>query len=121
MKLEAGMYVRLKGFEADAFGKLHKQVEDSLEWIVACEDGFYNFNPIHDFEKVSNNIIDLIEVGDIIAIKENIDKFKQVFILGIYELELLNQIKSKIEKNELILDRILTKEQYEKMSYKIGE
>ena len=71
--------------------------------------------------KPSYEVTDLIEVGDIIAIKENIDKYAQVFILGIYEPQLLNEIKSKIDRNELILDSVLTKEQFESMKYEVYE
>lgn len=69
--------------------------------------------------KGSYDITNLIEVGDVIAIKEDIDKFSQVFILGIYEQELLKEIKSKIESGKLILDRVLTKEQFEREAYKL--
>lgn len=34
---------------------------------------------------------------------------------------LLNEIKSKIDRNELILDSVLTKEQFESMKYEVYE
>lgn len=119
-KLKEGMYVRTK------YGiTQYKEYDTTLGKIVCMpikngtEGIFANIEDI--IGEPSHNIIDLIEVGDVIAIKEDIDRFAQVFILGIYEPTLLKEIKTKLESGKLILDRILTKEQFEKESYKVGE
>lgn len=67
----------------------------------------------------SHNIIDLIEVGDVLAIKENIDNFKQTFILGVYEQELLDNIKIKLLDGSLKIVGVLTREQFEREVYKV--
>ena len=69
----------------------------------------------------SFNIIDLIKVGAVIALKEGIDKFAQIFILGIYEPALLKEIKAKIKSDKSILELIVTKEQFEEMSCKVSD
>ncbi len=130
MKLEVGMYVRTKygiakiiktDFINEYLDKPFLVVDRELEigLIGGNDESLCDKKDI--IGKPSYEVTDLIEVGDIIAIKENIDKYAQVFILGIYEPQLLNEIKSKIDRNELILDSVLTKEQFESMKYEVYE
>lgn len=120
MELKEGMYVRTK------YGiTQYKEYETTMGKLlcIPVKDGSNGF--FADVEDIigepSYDLLNLLEVGDVIAIKEDIDKFSQVFILGIYEAALLKEIKSKIESGKLILDGILTKEQFELYSYKVGE
>ena len=126
MKLEVGMYVRLHG-------KIGK-----IEHICMCEQcklrGFYE--PVVDFGhegsdyvsiywkddlKASHNIIDLIEVGDYVngccvteITKFPKDNFKTIIT------ETSNGFEDETEwfRNEEI-ESIVTKEQFESMSYKV--
>ena len=116
MKPEVGMYVRTRL----GIGK----IINVSECNVAVEFSKTNtlvlpISPIN-IKKASFDITDLIEIGDVIAIKESIDKFEQIFILGLYELELIKEIKAKIKSSKLILESIVTKEQFESMKYRIG-
>ena len=120
MKIEVGMYMRTND------GKICKITKFTYPDVrlTHLKGTVYTDNGIYwgmDILKTSHNIIDLIEVGDVIAIKEDIDKFSQVFILGIYEPALLKEIKARVESHKLIIDRIVTKEQFEQVSYKVGE
>ncbi len=130
MELEVGMYVRTNygiakiiktDFINEYLDKPFLVVDRELEigLIGGNDESLCDKKDI--IGKPSYEVTDLIEVGDIIAIKENIDKYAQVFILGIYEPQLLNEIKSKIDRNELILDSVLTKEQFESMKYEVYE
>lgn len=70
------------------------------------------------------NIIDLVEVGDILVIKDFVDEACMIFT-DIYliqnEQQLLN-VKNDLEKNKnKKLYSIITKEQFSCMEYKIGE
>lgn len=72
----------------------------------------------------SPNIIDLIEVGDVLVVKDFVDEACMIFT-DIYliqnEQQLIN-IKSDLEKNKnKKLYSIVTSEQFSQMEYRIGE
>lgn len=72
----------------------------------------------------SPKIIDLIEVGDVLVVKDFVDEACMIFT-DIYliqnEQQLIN-IKSDLEKNKnKKLYSIVTSEQFSQMEYKIGE
>lgn len=74
--------------------------------------------------KSSPNIIDLIEVGDVLVVKDFVDEACMIFT-DIYliqnEQQLIN-IKSDLEKNKnKKLYSIVTSEQFSQMEYRIGE
>lgn len=76
-----------------------------------------------DYES-SQNIIDLIEVGDVLVVKDFVDEACMIFT-DIYliqnEQQLIN-IKSDLEKNKnKKLYSIVTSEQFSQMEYRIGE
>ena len=73
--------------------------------------------------KSSPNIIDLIEVGDVLVVKDFVDEACMIFT-DIYliqnEQQLIN-IKSDLEKNKnKKLYSIVTSEQFSQMEYRIG-
>ena len=127
MKIEAGMYVRTKKGIAKVtdiddldnvawtdrkdiyFGVIKDYI--SLEWKIYDDDTVLN---------VSHNIIDLIEINDIVQIKESIDNYSKSYFIGIDEKTTLQAMKERIENNNLILESVLTKEQFENNCYKIG-
>lgn len=125
-ELEAGMYVRLKGLDR-CFGKLDSQVEDSHLWTVKIQDGYYDLNPLYDFEKASHNIVDLIEVGDILlvnGIKYTVLQDKKHFENKLYieritceGLPRFTTIKHLFSENQI--EGILIHEQFEREAYKV--
>lgn len=126
MELKEGMYVRTdNGQITKNYGEFYEPSVDIGVGIMEEINGVWIDKEHVDYidkkhiVKASFNIIDLIEVGDVIAIKEDIDRFARVFILGIYEPVLLKEVKAKLESRNLILDRVLTKEQFEREAYKI--
>lgn len=123
-KLEVGMYVRIKGYDDVAFGKLHEQVEDSHLWTVETKDGYYDLSPEYDFEKASFNIIDLIEVGDILHSKYDNEWWTVQEHQGPKE-PLWIQTEWEVIENEKeffeTFDEIITKEQAKSVSYKVGD
>ena len=123
MKLEEGMYVRTKTL---GICKLYREFfEDSVDVEIGIFpeiDGFFideeeiNYIEKDDISKASYNLIDLIEVGDYVNGKEvmAISEFKNgsryiEFDEGRYLCKNY-QIKS-----------IVTKEQFESMSYEVKE
>ena len=105
MKLEAGMYVRCDG-------RILKLDEHNIEgWKM-----YFEFIGTDNFQ-ASNNIIDLIEVGDyvngsyiqeIISIKNN-----EMKCMLDSDYELISTIKNED------IETILTKEQFSQMEYKV--
>ena len=116
MKLKEGMYVRTKNGIIDKViidykGKCNSPNCNCKH--VSCQ---YNYYDEVDIINASHNIIDLIEVGDYVNGREVVDIFYDAndnvindCVLGsiVYDN---NEIKS-----------IITKEQMEQMSYKVGE
>ena len=116
MKLETNMYVRTKD------GIITKIIDNRDNVIIKTDD--YTTHLRSKVIKASYNIIDLIEVGDyvngslVIEIRDYTDdNIKRIatersamYSVTIREDELLNNLKS-----------IVTKEQFESMSYKVGE
>ena len=81
---------------------------------------------VNDIKKASNNIIDLIEVGDYV----NGAKVDEIVYIGHglpQDLEICFRYKYAFEKDDVYtlkekdIKSILTKEQFESMSYKVGE
>ena len=123
MKLEVGMYVRTKkgliakyiGFEDFTYN-----FDSEIYWFYE----YYNdYIYEEDFEewfekrvvKTSHNIIDLIEIGDIVVSLNgaNILEYNLTTLSNIDELKDLWNIQRNIKS-------IVTKEQFECMSYKVG-
>lgn len=104
MKLKEGMYVRTKG------GKIYQLTELDLQFEMTKQTT----------AKASNNIIDLIEVGDIITYEFptglGMLKYENVTVLP----ELLNVLKNGENNHEYTILSIVTKEQFESMSYKVN-
>jgi len=132
MKLEVGMYVRTE-FGIGSYIKDYTNSQ-GLTWRVL--EGCYNLDNQEDFAtlfcdceiiKASHNIIDLIEVGDYVNGKlvNSLPLFKNEFIYG----EAVNGVKyikgivgTPIEDNkDNFIKTIVTKEQFESMSYKVGD
>lgn len=123
MKLEVGMYCRYKNFQNKIkIGKICEIIpaDDMIvyDYIILEHDGLLE----HDIINASFDIIDILEVGDIIRYR--IDKVPletKGYLTGVIDItdeEMLENIKE--DKNYHVL-QILTKEQFEEMSYKVKE
>ena len=124
MKLEVGMYVRTKGGFIDKIISFKSTISNDY---VELEDEYYANKK--DILKASNNIIDLIEVGDYV----NGYKVVEIGDLSCYD----NRIGSKYIEIDFNVENdnehwceditlqnpdiksIVTKEQFESMQYKV--
>lgn len=110
MKLEVGMYVRT----LNGIVKIDK-IQDN---VMKDTKGYLHYG---DFVKASYNIIDLIKSKDIILGKDG--KIYQCW--KIYKDYVFTYSKNKqgqtITLVDYQIDKILTKEQFEQMAYKMGE
>lgn len=118
MKLEVGMYVRTK---RDGIGKiisLNVGVEDDECCFIELSKRRTGIKE-HNILKASHNIIDLIEVGDYVNGIEVTSVRKTVegnILIGLEDMFGFTKFD-----NEYEIKSIVTKEQFESMSYKVGE
>ena len=110
-KLEEGMYVRTKWGYICKIININDFREPSMKYgVEASYLKDIMFIGDDDILKASHNIIDLIEVGDYVNGYEVTSK-DQFLGFGNHDWYMLdNEIKS-----------IVTKEQFESMSYKVGD
>lgn len=114
MKLEVGMYCRYKNFQNKikiAKIKGIKKADEVFQYDYMTfdnDDGELETNII----KASFNIIDLIEVGDYVN-GAKVNRFKKDYIV-IHEIWSGREYLSNEE-----IKTIVTKEQFEQMSYKV--
>ena len=118
LELKENMYVRTN----DGYINKIKKV-NQFNVLVDGRDLFgEELNiPNNEITKVSYNIIDILECGDIISFYEDIDNYKKQYVIGIPDLITLDKIKDKITNDNIRLVSILTKEKMGQMAYKVGE
>ena len=107
-ELEVGMYVRTK------FGVIDKCVSTIVDYskeLIQCETREISK---HQITKVRHSIIDLVQVGDYV----NGLKVRGITDFGL-SVTMFGDIPEILEENEI--KSIVTKEQFESMSYKIGD
>lgn len=120
-KLEVGHFIRtIKGI-----GRIEEITEDRTEIYFNCDTGLtisfikkdFTQEEMAQYYKHSDNIIDLIEVGDYVNGREiiNIDCYEYENELFFDTNETINSFVNKDIKS------IVTKEQFESISYKLGD
>ena len=126
MKLEVGMFVRTK---YNGIGKIVEYINDPTHYFFKCYKLDRDCSNCEEYiteadviEEPSHNIMDLIEVGDVIEVKE----FKGKYEVRQFGLELSIVKEDTIYNlNSLLctlnIKTIVTKEQFEQMQYKVGE
>ena len=141
-KLEPNMYVRTKN------GSIDKITDIAEEWyqregdedekpykIYKLNNTYYDDEFDEDtnwfladfFIKASNNIIDLIEAGDILEI--NNEKYEVIYDESYEKLGILIPSKKELSIRHSALEyifkkykvSIVTKEQFESMEYRLGD
>ena len=126
--MKVGDYVRFKTLSREIkIGKVIEIIEPDKESMkkYCVYDLDNNEVTVDNYViKSSPNIIDLIEVGDVLVVKDFVDEACMIFT-DIYliqnEQQLIN-IKSDLEKNKnKKLYSIVTSEQFSQMEYRIGE
>ena len=115
MKLEVGMYVRFKTLSNEVKIGQIQLIDNSIYELDNNEVTADKY-----IIKASHNIIDLIEVGDVIEVKE----FKGKYEVRQFGLELSIVKEDTIYNlNSLLctlnIKTIVTKEQFEKMQYSL--
>lgn len=116
MELKEGMYVRTKkGIFQITNDKTF--IENKIEYIAV--NGRYTCIDVNTIIKASNNVIDLIEVGDFISYIYP----SGLGILGFEDVKvtegLLNILQNGKNNHEYTIKSIVTKEQFESMEYSL--
>lgn len=128
-KIETGEYVRTKEGFIYRIEDGEEFFEDSVDigiGIIPDIEGKWvdkehlNYIDKRDIKKHSKNLIDLIEVGDVIEIKECVSCFRNVEKIPIFDIGTLIAIKDGIAKYTMKIVSVLTHEQFEQNSYKVG-
>ena len=120
MKLEVGMYVRTKNGYISQY-KYYDTTNAYMEKLLCIPLSNGTFANIEDVVKAGYNIIDILKVGDYV----NGDKVNEVVINEFSSYVILEGIGHYVEDLETIeakdIETIVTKEQFEQMSYKVRE
>lgn len=129
-KLEIGMYVRTKKY---GIAKIIGGISNKFNIDVFKKDGCtLRCQKEKDILKASFDIIDLIEEGDILLLFDKeygkeykvevmVDRENFAAVVNYEQNDLLNLEYELITNEHIELLKILTKEQFESMSYRIGE
>lgn len=120
MKLEVGMYVRT---DNGIIGKLYEQIGDMFTYKDSNRD-YITYGLSHnEILKASYDIIDLIEEGDYVN-GQKIYYDEELDFLYVQSFDADGCFyQESITKGSFInnIKTIVTKEQFEQMSYKVGE
>lgn len=123
MRLKCGDYVRTKN------GEIHKVIEiKENRYITNFADYFYYRydNNMDGFKSNianhSKQLMELIEVKDLVCFKNKLQNSleNEEMIIHIFDNDTLEEVKQAIKKGEIELLEILTHEQFEQNSYKVG-
>lgn len=116
-KIEVGEYVRTDNGEIKLVTQELKDFIDEYESLT--EKDFVEFWGRINHSKQP---IDLIEVKDLVCFKNKLQNSleNEEMIIHIFDNDTLEEVKQAIEKGEIELLEILTKEQYMANCYKVG-
>ena len=124
MKLEVGMYVRFKDKRGIEYIRKIVEIPKDNRYASLYLDKDANYSKglsLKNVIKASYNIIDILEVGDYV----NGDKVNEVVINEFSSYVILEGIGHYVEDLETVeakdIETIVTKEQFEQMSYKVKE
>lgn len=119
--IEAGEYVRTESGhiarlleKTEYYYYFDDVVKESFgkQWILSSAN--------NEIKKHSKQLIDLIEIGDILELREYVDYFKKSEKIGISDIDMLIDIKEAIKDKKIEVLSILTKESYKANCYKVG-
>lgn len=126
MKLEVGQFVRFKDKRENEYIRKIVEIPEDNRYASLYLDKDANYSKglsIKNVIKASFDIIDLIEVGDIIVNDSN-EKLEVLLIdneLMVRNTGLIYDNNCYLPIKSIVIKSIVTKEQFEQMSYKIGE
>ena len=125
MKLEEGMYVKTK----KGIGKINYFINNNYtqKFTYIDNKGVSNILENDEIIKASHNIIDLIEVGDYVnGLRVEKSKYGELYTSYTYmggdiglQQETYTTFLKDYEEDDIY--SIITREQFESMSYKVGE
>ena len=118
MKLEVGMYVRLNCNYELGIGKTIGEIDEDNFIKTKFKDDFECSLPTYMITKASHNIYELLEEHDYIRIITS--AFFEPIYYSYGKLVIRDDIPIENYSNNFIVE-VITHEQMESMSYKVGE
>lgn len=114
MEIEVNDYVRT---EFGNIGKFYRPASESSDvyYIYINKDGNKISSRYDSIVKHSPNIIDLIEIGDILRVFDNLSETEEK--VNIFDDEMLKAVKEDIKDNNYKILSILTHEQFSSLEY----
>ena len=114
MEIEVNDYVRT---EFGNIGKFYRPASESSDvyYIYINKDGNKISSRYDSIVKHSNNIIDLIEIGDILREFDNLSETEEK--VNIFDDEMLKAVKEYIKDNNYKILSILTHERFSSLEY----
>ena len=115
-EIEVNDYVRTKNGVIDKVDALYGMIENTVH--LENQKWF----DIKNIVKHSKQLIDLIEVKDLVCFKNKLQNSleNEEMIIHIFDNDTLEEVKQAIERGEIELLEILTKERYMTNCYKVG-
>ena len=110
MEIEVNEFVRTDNGIIGKYVK-YRGIEDSIE----TNNKWIGFDIEKDIVKHSKNIIDLIEIGDILRVFDNLSETEEK--VNIFDDEMLKAVKEDIKDNNYEILSILTHEQFSSLEY----
>lgn len=126
-KIEPNMYVRLNCNYELGIGKTIGEIDEDNFIKTKFKDDFECSLPIYMIKKASHNIVDLLEVGDYVnGLRVEKSKYGELYTSYTYmggdiglQQETYTTFLKDYEEDDVY--SILTREQFESMSYKVSE
>lgn len=121
-EIEVNEYMRTKdGIIDKAIIEYNGKCDNSncSEKHISCKYNYYNEK---DIVKHSKQLIDLVEPKDLVCFKNKLPNSleNEKMIIHIFDNDTLEEVKQAIKREEIELLEILTHEQFEQNSYKVG-
>lgn len=124
-KLEVGMYVRFKY----GIRKIEKIESINNQKFYCLDESYISDEPEYHYQileseilgEPSHDITDLIEKDDVIAYYNKLQDVKGLIIERVQDNDYIKRLREFVKVGTIDILQILTHEQFEQNSYKIGE
>lgn len=121
-KIDVGMFVRYKNYrDIDTIAKI-TDVRLADEYV---SENYYRFDTEGGtieslIIKASYDILDLIEKDDVVAYYNSLQDIKGLIIERVQDNGYIKRLREFVQMGTINIVQVMTKEQFEEYSYKIG-
>ena len=117
MEIEVNDYVRIKNGAIRKIIKINEGKEKTIFGKYRLDKPYNNCFSVaqNKIVKHSKNIIDILEIGDILRVFDNLSEIEEK--VNIFDDEMLKAVKEDIKDNNYEILSILTHEQFSSLEY----